>query len=43
MRNEFGSSVVGELPFVEVVPQLYVLEPGDVGRARLLIEEFHPE
>lgn len=40
MRNEFGSSVVGELPFVEVVPQLFVLEEKDLPRARelLLIE-----
>ena len=25
MRNEFGSSVVGDSPFVEVVPQLFGL------------------
>lgn len=38
LRNEFGSSVVGELPFVEVIPQLFVLERTDVERAMSLIE-----
>ena len=37
MRNEYGSSVVGELPFVEVVPQLFVLEQKDVARAKELL------
>ena len=37
MKNEFGSSVVGELPFVEVVPQLFVLERSDLVRARELL------
>lgn len=37
MKNEYGSSVVGELPFVEVVPQLFVLEEKDVARARELL------
>lgn len=38
LRNEFGSSVVGELPFVEVVPQLFVLEAKDEPRARELLK-----
>jgi len=33
MRNQYSSSVVGDLPFVEVVPQLYVLEDNDLERA----------
>ncbi|MBT8047823.1 MAG: DUF2007 domain-containing protein [Xanthomonadales bacterium] len=33
IRNEYGSSVVGELPFVEVIPQLYVLEEKDAAKA----------
>ena len=37
MRNEYGSSVVGELPFVEVVPQLFVLEQKDVAKAKELL------
>jgi hypothetical protein len=39
LKNEFGSSVVGELPFVEVVPQLFVLEQSDLARAQELIEQ----
>ena len=38
LRNEFSSSVVGELPFVEVVPQLFVLEEKDLPRARELLK-----
>ena len=33
IRNQYGSSVMGEVPFVEVVPQLYVLRERDVDRA----------
>ena len=33
IRNEYGSSVMGGVPFVEVVPQLFVLEEADVARA----------
>jgi len=39
LKNEFGSSVVGELPFVEVIPQLFVLERKDVKRAQGLISD----
>lgn len=38
IRNEYGSSVVGELPFVEVVPQLFVLEDKDAARAIELLK-----
>jgi len=38
IRNEYGSSVVGELPFVEVVPQLFVLEDSDAARAIELLK-----
>ena len=38
IRNEYGSSVVGELPFVEVIPQLFVLEEKDVQRAKKLLD-----
>lgn len=41
MKNQFGTSGAGELPFVEVVPQLWVLNESDAGRARVLIEELH--
>lgn len=46
LKNEFGSSVVGELPFVEVVPQLFVLEENDAEKARELLSaeslDHHP-
>lgn len=42
IKNQFGSSVMGEVPFVEVVPQLYVLEDKDVERARQLIDQEAP-
>lgn len=38
IKNEFGSSVVGELPFVEVVPQLFVLEEKDLAKAKELLK-----
>lgn len=38
LRNEYGSSVVGELPFVEVIPQLFVLEEKDAARATELLQ-----
>lgn len=41
MKNQFGTSGAGELPFVEVVPQLWVLNENDAGRAKELIEELH--
>jgi len=41
MKNQFGTSGAGELPFVEVVPQLWVLNEADVKRARTLIGELH--
>ena len=42
LRNEYGSSVVGELPFVEVIPQLFVLEEKNVARARELLQLDFP-
>jgi len=36
LKNEYGS-LMGELPFVEVVPQLFVLEEKDVARAKELL------
>jgi len=37
MKNQFGTSGAGELPFVEVIPQLWVLNEADVERAKGLI------
>ena len=41
MKNQFGTSGAGELPFIEVIPQLWVLNESDSGRARALIKELH--
>jgi hypothetical protein len=41
MKNQFGTSGAGELPFVEVVPQLWVMNDADIDRARALINELH--
>jgi hypothetical protein len=38
LKNQYGSSVMGEVPFVEVVPQLYVLEERDLARAKQLLQ-----
>jgi hypothetical protein len=38
IRNQYGSSVMGEVPFVEVVPQLFVLRERDVARAVELLK-----
>ena len=38
IRNQYGSSVMGEVPFVEVVPQLFVLRESDVTRAVELLK-----
>ncbi|NOR20120.1 MAG: DUF2007 domain-containing protein [Xanthomonadales bacterium] len=40
MKNQFGTSGAGELPFVEVVPQIWVLKDSDVGQAKALIKEL---
>ena len=41
MKNQFGTSGAGELPFVEVVPQLWILNEADAERAKALIDELH--
>ena len=38
IKNQYGSSVMGEVPFVEVVPELYVLAEKDVARAQQLLQ-----
>ena len=40
MKNQFGTSGAGELPFVEVIPQLWVLNEADFDRAATLIDEL---
>ena len=43
IRNQYGSSVMGEVPFVEVVPQLFVLRDRDVQRAIELLQLDLPD
>ena len=38
VRNQYGSSVMGEVPFVEVVPQLFILDDQDLTRALELLQ-----
>ena len=40
VRNEFSSSVMGEVPFVEVCPQLFILDDSAEERARELLAPF---
>jgi hypothetical protein len=42
LKNQFGFGGTGELPFLETVPQLFVLSDRDVARARTLIAEHDP-
>ena len=39
MRNQQGSSLAGEVPFVEVFPELWVINDADFDRAKELLEE----
>ena len=38
LKNQYMSSVMGEIPFVEVMPELWILEDGDQERAQELIQ-----
>ena len=40
LKNQFGTSGAGELPFVEVIPQIWVLDDADEDQARKLINEL---
>ena len=42
LKNQFGSSVMGEIPFVEVIPQLFILEEKDLARAKRLMSLNQP-
>jgi hypothetical protein len=39
IRNQQGSSLAGEVPFVEVFPELWVISDADFDRAKELLEE----
>ena len=38
LKNQFASSVMGEIPFVEICPQLFVLREQDIGKAKSLLQ-----
>ena len=40
VRNEFLQGAAGELPLNDCWPELWVMDPGKVGRARGLVEDF---
>jgi hypothetical protein len=43
VKNQYASSVMGEVPFVEVCPQLYILEEHELARARQLLQLDLPD
>lgn len=43
MKNQFSTGGLGELPFVEVVPQLWVLNEAEVPRAMALLKELQDD
>ena len=43
IKNYYSAGALGELPFVEICPQLYVLEESDVPRAKRLLQVDQPE
>jgi len=40
LKNRYSSGALGELPFVEAVPQLWILEEDDLPKANSLIREL---
>jgi len=40
LKNQFSTSGAGELPFVEVIPQLWVLDESVAGQAKKLIADL---
>ncbi len=43
LKNQYASGALGEIPFVEICPQLFVLKKRDVERARALLQVELPE
>jgi hypothetical protein len=42
IKNQYASSVMGEVPFIEICPQLYVLKAHEVERALQLLQMDAP-
>lgn len=38
LKNQFSAGALGELPFVEICPQLYILAERDLEQARMLLQ-----
>lgn len=43
IKNYYSSGALGEIPFVEICPQLYVLEESDVRKAKELLQVDLPK
>lgn len=39
MKNEFSTGALGELPFQEVAPMVFIIDEADLPRALEIIEE----
>ena len=40
LKNQYTSSVLGEIPFVEALPELWILEDEDLVMAKRLIQQL---
>ena len=40
LKNQYASGALGELPFVEIAPQLFVLDPDDLPEANRVLREL---
>jgi len=38
--NEYAQGGLGELPFTHVYPEIWVVEPADIERARRVVEDY---
>ncbi len=43
MKNQFSTGGLGDLPFVEVIPQLWVLDEAEVPRAIAMLKELQDD
>jgi hypothetical protein len=43
LKNQYTSGVLGEIPFVEAIPQLWILEDDDLLKAKRLIRELQSD
>ena len=43
LKNQFVSSIMGEIPFVEVLPELWILEDADLAMANRIIRKLRED